>query len=143
MILCFKFFAQFAGNLSLNLSLFLFFLFFFFFFLFYRSDSKFIKFRVFLKVLFCISHSWIFLVELQQSTFIYFYFLGRFIQEVSVETNLQANFSCFDSSVSEFVLSVRLVVLDKKEEVPIWCSTIWDYFSHLHSGPNQVSHVTG
>ena len=33
------------------------------------------------------SFSWIFLDELQLSTFIYFYFLASFIQEASDETN--------------------------------------------------------
>ena len=86
------------------------------------------------------SFSWIFLVEIQWSTFIYFYFLGSFIQEASDETNLLANFSCLYISVPEFVLKVRLVVLDKKEEVTFWCRNVWDYFSLLR--PGQIKYRT-
>ena len=98
-------FVLFAGNLSesvswkecLNLRVFLFF---------YQIVSKFIKFRVFFKVLFRRILGWIFFqlnfllvefsfiwfffffVEPLLLIFIYFYYLGSFIQDVSDETNL-------------------------------------------------------
>ena len=95
------------------------FFFFLFCFLFYRKVSEFFKalFQrihgwIFFRLNF--SSSWIFLVELQQSTFIYFYFFGSFIQEASDGTTLLANFSCLYLSVPEFVLRVRLVVQRRK-----------------------------
>ena len=101
--------VQFAGNLServsrkqssLNLSIFLFFSIFLSFFLFfYRKVSEFISLRFFFAEFSVeFSFSWIFLVELHLSTFIYFHFLGSYIQEASDETNLLANFSCLYSS---------------------------------------------
>ena len=126
---------------SLNLSTFLFFLFFlFFFFLCNRKVSEFIKFRVFFKSSFStefsveFSFSRIFLAELQKSIFIYFYFLGGFIQEASDETNQLAIFLAFTVPFPKFVLRVQLVVPDKNEEVTFRCRTVWDYCSLFHSG---------
>ena len=125
--------VQFAGNLSerlsgkqssLNLSLFLFFFFLFFFFLFYQKVSKFIKFRVFFKVLFRRILGWIFFLLnfLYRTSEVDFHlflllFLGK-LHSRSKERNQSVSLKFFVLSVRvpKFVLSVRLVVLARRRK---------------------------
>ena len=123
---------------SLNLSIFL------FFFCFIEKLQSSLNFQFSLRFFsaeFLVEFffNWIFLVELQKSTFLYFHFLGSFIQEASDQTILLVIFSCLYSSIPGFVLWVQLVVLDKKVETTFWWRTVWDYFSLFYSGQIKCS----
>ena len=116
---------------SLNLS-------FFFLFLFYRKVLKFIKFRVFFKVLFRRIFGWIFfqlnfLGRTSIVAFHLFLFLGKLHSRS--EWRNQVRFP-------EFVLRVRLVVLDKKEEVTFFGSALSGITSPF-STPAKVSAARG
>ena len=67
--------------------------------------------------------------------------MGSFVQEASDETHLLANFPA-RSSVSEFVLRARLVVLDKGGS-PFLVLHCLGLLLPSQLGPNQVLHVVG
>ena len=44
-------------------------------------------------------------------------------------------------SLGSRIRTESLIVVWQKEEVTFWCCIVWDYFSLLPSGQNQLPHV--